>query len=112
FEPAFECWSMECGGFDFRFGVTVLPAPFMRMDVQAFGQLSAMRADPEAYASVLVSTVQGVTYVQTVAVTPDRRRLKFGAITSIWARSGMGVHSAVVHQREEALRDPVQRLGA
>ncbi|MFK7942163.1 MAG: OmpA family protein [Paracoccaceae bacterium] len=72
FEPEFECWSMSCGGFDFRFGVTVLPAPHMRMDVQAFGQMSAVRKTPPAYASVLVSAVQGVTFVQTVAVTPRK----------------------------------------
>lgn len=70
FEVLFACWTDACGGFDFRFGVTLLPAPAMRMDVQAFGQISARRADPEAYASVLVSRVQGAVFTQTVAVTP------------------------------------------
>ena len=79
FEPAFECWTAACGGFDFRFGVTVLPAPFMRMDVQAFGQFSARRETPEAYASVLVSAVQGIIYVQTVALTPAATPAKVAA---------------------------------
>lgn len=70
FETAFACETEACGGFDFRFGVTILPGPAMRMDVQAFGQISAVRSGPEAYASILVSEVQGAVFVQTVAVTP------------------------------------------
>lgn len=95
FETVFLCWTEACGGFDFRFGVAVLPAPDMRVDVRAFGQLSAMRQDPEAYASVLVSTLQDATYVQTVAVTPGGAATDIAAApvdrsTAQAARQGVG----------------------
>lgn len=109
FEPAFECWSMECGGFDFRFGVTVLPAPFMRMDVQAFGQLSAMRTEPEAYASVLVSSVQGVTYVQTVAVTPDDSSAKIAAAPA--TRAEVAAETEVIPGDARELSDLLRANG-
>ncbi|MEM6624275.1 MAG: OmpA family protein [Pseudomonadota bacterium] len=70
FEPVFACRNETCGGFDFRFHVTILPAPHMLMDVQDFAQHSAWRREPEAYASVLVSRVQETVYVQTVAIEP------------------------------------------
>ena len=65
-----ECTGDACGGFDFRFGVAMLPPPAMLIDVRDFGQLSLGRAEPEAYASVLVSKVQGRVFVQTVLVEP------------------------------------------
>ena len=65
-----DCADRECGGFDFRFGINILPAPAMRMDVQNFVQLSARTADGDAYASVLISRVLGAVYIQIVTVEP------------------------------------------
>ena len=68
FEPVFECAGEACGGFDFRFGAEILPPPEMLVDVRDFAQLSAARAEPEGYVSVLVSRVLESIYVQTVSV--------------------------------------------
>lgn len=70
FEPVFSCQSQTCGGFDFRFNAAILPAPAMLLDVADFTQFSARRDQPEAYASVLVSRVHGVVYIQTVSIEP------------------------------------------
>jgi outer membrane protein OmpA-like peptidoglycan-associated protein len=41
FETLFECRSDQCGGFDFRFGTEVVPAPAMFVDLADFRFLSA-----------------------------------------------------------------------
>lgn len=43
FEPIFECETMGCGGFDFRFATDVLPEPQMHVDLGDFRFLSAER---------------------------------------------------------------------
>lgn len=70
FEPVWQCAGEGCGGFDFRFGAEILPPPGMLVDVRDFAQLSARRAEPEAFVSVLVSRVLDEIYVQTVTVGP------------------------------------------
>lgn len=65
-----DCAGLACGGFDFRFGVSILPPPGMLMDVQDFAQLSGRRGAPEVYVSILASRVQGTVYVQTVTLVP------------------------------------------
>lgn len=70
FSPLFACTGEDCGGFDFRFGVALLPPPAVLLDVRDFAQLSMRRADPLHYASVLVSRVQGAIYIQTVSIEP------------------------------------------
>ena len=70
FEPAFSCAGEACGGFDFRFGAEILPAPGMLVDVRDFAQLTAEREDPAGFVSVLASRVLDMIYVQTVSVAP------------------------------------------
>ena len=70
YEILLDCASRICGGFDFRFGISLLPAPAMRMDVQNFEQLSIRRVLDNAYASILISRVLGAVYVQVVTVEP------------------------------------------
>lgn len=43
FTPVFECETMGCGGFDFRFATDVLPEPQMHVDLGDFRFLSAER---------------------------------------------------------------------
>lgn len=69
-EMLLDCADRQCGGFDFRFGINILPAPAMRMDVQNFVQLSARTSGEDAYVSVLISRVLGAVYVQIVTVEP------------------------------------------
>ncbi|HSF93847.1 MAG TPA: OmpA family protein [Thermohalobaculum sp.] len=73
FTPMLDCADAACGGFDFRFGVQLLPAPAMLLDAADFRQLSARRegeSDKPTFASVLVSRVLSAIHVQTVLVLP------------------------------------------
>ncbi|MEM7211633.1 MAG: OmpA family protein [Pseudomonadota bacterium] len=69
-ETLLDCANRDCGGFDFRFGISLLPAPQMRMDVQDFHQFSVRRERDDAHASILISRVLGSIYVQIVTVEP------------------------------------------
>ncbi|MEM6587694.1 MAG: OmpA family protein [Pseudomonadota bacterium] len=68
YDVLLDCAGEECGGFDFRFGVDVLPAPDMFVDLFDFRFLSARNdAVPGAqYVSVLVSRAGDVGYIQLV----------------------------------------------
>ncbi|MCF6234347.1 MAG: OmpA family protein [Rhodobacteraceae bacterium] len=70
YEILFECRDVDCGGFDFRFGIDVIPAPDMHVNLRDYRFLSAKRGDQEAR-SLMVSRLGGVTYIQTIHVTPD-----------------------------------------
>ncbi len=73
----FECAAAQCGGFDFRFGTEVVPAPDMHVDIRDFRFLSALRGDDQAL-SLLISRNQTTAYLQVIDVmpvdaVPDRR---------------------------------------
>lgn len=71
YQIVFECRDRECGGFDFRFDVEVVPAPGMVVDIGDYRFLSAIRGGDEVV-TVLVSTVGGANYLQLVEVNaPD-----------------------------------------
>ncbi len=73
FSAILDCATTACGGFDFRFGVSLLPAPAMLIDTADFAQLSASRAGAggaESFVSVLVSRVLRAIQIQTVLVLP------------------------------------------
>lgn len=78
-ETLLDCTGQDCGGFDFRFGVMMLPAPAMRMDAADFAQLSVRQASPEAYVSVLISRVLGSIWVQLVTVEPSETAVRITA---------------------------------
>lgn len=71
FTSVFECQTTACGGFDFRFEASILPAPGMLMDVADFRQLTMQRPSDDSHASILVSRVLNVMYIQTVMVMPN-----------------------------------------
>jgi len=70
YEILFECEAAACGGFDFRFNVSVLPAPDMFVDLFDFRFLSARRKDGAAaeYVTCLVSLTGETGYLQLVTV--------------------------------------------
>jgi OOP family OmpA-OmpF porin len=70
YETVFRCRAASCGGFDFRFGIAVLPAPDMFVDLFDYRFLSARKADGDTvdHVSVLVSRAGGAGYVQVVSV--------------------------------------------
>ncbi len=73
YEVLLDCTGEECGGFDFRFGIDVLPAPDMFVDLFDFRFLSARNeAAPGAqYVSALVSRAGDVGYIQLVLAGND-----------------------------------------
>lgn len=65
YEILFDCASARCGGFDFRFGTEVVPAPEMYVDLTAFRFLSA-RGPEGDHVSLLVSRSNAASYVQVI----------------------------------------------
>ena len=71
YDPIFECDARNCGGFDFRFNVEVLPGPNMYVNIADYRYLTVVRGDPsepEAVVSVLTSVTRGAAYVQIITV--------------------------------------------
>jgi len=69
FEVIFECETRGCGGFDFRFGTEVLPAPEMYVDLGNFRFLSARREDEALGLLVSASSREG--FVQVIRAAPS-----------------------------------------
>lgn len=69
YEILFDCADAACGGFDFRFNISVLPAPDMFVDLFDFRFLSAARKDGSAteYVTLLASVTDQTGYVQLVS---------------------------------------------
>lgn len=61
-----DCRDIECGGFDFRFGIEVVPAPDMQVDIRDYRFLSAMRGDDAI--GLLVSGGRSAAYIQMIRV--------------------------------------------
>lgn len=70
FEILFECRSDQCGGFDFRFGTEVVPAPAMFVDLADYRFLSARHKSstgPE-YIALLISRSARAGFLQVVQI--------------------------------------------
>lgn len=68
YEILFQCTSRQCGGFDFRFGIEVVPAPDMVVSLSDYHFLSATKGDEVT--SLLVSRSGNATYIQLIEVAP------------------------------------------
>lgn len=71
YDVLFECETNDCGGFDFRFGIKVLPPPNMFVNLTDFRQLSAWRTledGSEEAISLLVSRSGEAGFVQMTYV--------------------------------------------
>lgn len=69
YEVLFQCAARECGGFDFRFGTEVIPAPDMTVDLNNYYFLSARNPGGSAV-SLLVSHSVSTAYIQLIEVVP------------------------------------------
>jgi len=69
YEIVYQCQAQECGGFDFRFGVEVVPAPDMTVDIGDYLFLSATKSEAQAL-SLLVSRSGRSAYIQVIEVAP------------------------------------------
>lgn len=73
FRTIFECETMACGGFDFRYGTENLPEPDMHVDLGDFRFLSAERDGPKGIEvlSLVVSRSADRGFVQLTLVGPE-----------------------------------------
>lgn len=74
YDILFECETLDCGGFDFRFDIDVLRPPYMFVNLSSFRQLSAWRTledGTEEAISLLVSRSGAEGYVQLTHVGPS-----------------------------------------
>lgn len=67
-EILFECYAASCGGFDFRFGIEVLPAPDMYVDLTDFRYIAARNGEND-HIGILVSASTAAGFVQLIRVT-------------------------------------------
>jgi len=81
YEIVYQCQAQECGGFDFRFGIEVVPAPDMTEDIGDYLFLSATKSEAQAL-SLLVSRSGRWAYIQVIEVAPaDVDLIKVAPIT-------------------------------
>lgn len=73
YEVLLFCQTEQCGGFDFRFAIDVVPEPYMRVDLRDFRFISARQGVSEtpAYVTFLLSKSPVSVYVQMVEYTPQ-----------------------------------------
>lgn len=62
----FECDTTDCGGFDFRYGMAVLPEPQMHVDLGDFRYLAAQNG--ASFVGLLVSRSADQGFVQVTSV--------------------------------------------
>ncbi|MBC6442488.1 MAG: OmpA family protein [Rhodobacteraceae bacterium] len=62
----FDCVVSSCGGFDFRFGIDVVPEPMMRVDLRDYRFITAVQAMSEnpGYATFLISRSPDAVFIQ------------------------------------------------
>ena len=74
FSTVLFCAAPDCGGFDFRAALSVLPQPAMRLDLTDFTQLTMRRDTAEGtdWVAVLASGADGATHAQVATVEGAR----------------------------------------
>ena len=84
FDVVLQCQARQCGGFDFRFGIEVVPAPDMVVSLSNYEFVSLEKGTSTAeetlapdgqraqgtVASLLVSQSGSATYIQLIEVAP------------------------------------------
>lgn len=71
YQVLFECSATDCGGFDFRFGTTVINEPAMHIDLGDYHYLAAQKpGDEPDTISLIVSRSVSAGFVQIIQVGP------------------------------------------
>jgi len=96
FEPIFECETMGCGGFDFRFATEVLPEPQMHVDIGDFRFLSAKHTGTGGrdVVGLMVSRSASKGFVQLTRAVADGGPALFAATNK--ASAGLETFAAPV----------------
>lgn len=115
YETIFECSDTDCGGFDFRFGIEVLSAPAMYVDLGDFQFLAAQRqgdTKPE-YVSLLVSTTSAAGFVQIISVGPEDITVQdIAASSKTLPNAGASLGDALVETGHYVLDDLAFETGS
>ena len=79
FSILFECNTDQCGGFDFRFGIDVMDAADMYVDLGDFRYLAARsdRTDGPEYVSLLVSRSSLLGFLQVTRIGAQTEALMY-----------------------------------
>ncbi|NBZ88430.1 OmpA family protein [Rhodobacteraceae bacterium CYK-10] len=92
YATVFSCEADACGGFDFRYGMAVLPEPQMHVDLGDYRYLLAEKPGGKEVIALLVSRTADQGFVQVSSVTPldakAREAIRTGAVRAPAAGSG------------------------
>ncbi len=72
YEILYQCAQDQCGGFDFRFSLDIVPEPDMHVDLGNYQYLAARMQTPQGpeFLSLMVSASPGAGFVQIARVYP------------------------------------------
>ncbi|WP_208349219.1 OmpA family protein [Pseudaestuariivita rosea] len=71
FEILYSCDAEDCGGFDFRYAMDVVPEPYMHVDLGDYRYMAVARGgDSPEHLAVLVSRSPTTGFIQIVQVIP------------------------------------------
>jgi outer membrane protein OmpA-like peptidoglycan-associated protein len=89
FDILYECQTDACGGFDFRFGIDVMQAPDMYVDLGDFRYLSAQIDTPDGaeYVSLLVSRTSLSGFLQITRIGPATEAAALTTVTQAPVRA-------------------------
>lgn len=93
YEITVDCAAPQCGGFDFRFAIDVLPAPDMQVNLRDYHYIAAMRAAPEEPAlamTILASRTANAGFVQIMRVGPPENAETAQAVAPTMNAQGSG----------------------
>ena len=105
FSILFECDTDQCGGFDFRFGIDVMDAADMYVDLGDFRYLAAKadRADGPEYVGLLVSRSSLLGFLQVTRIGPPTRAPAIVTVAQPPVRAtGLGLRVPLLVQRGTA----------
>lgn len=119
FEMLFECETVKCGGFDFRYQLDVMPEPAMHVDLGDFRFLAAQKtgAGTAEYISLLISRSQNAGYIQLTRVGEPSHIAELITSTKspafkVASISGLPMESALEDQGHFILEDLVFKTGS
>lgn len=74
YDILYECETVACGGFDFRFGTDIAAEPAMHVDLGDFRYLAARRTGPDGprHVAMIVSRSSAFGFVQLTEVGPAK----------------------------------------
>ena len=70
YQTLVDCADFECGGFDFRFNIDVLPAPDMYVDLFDYRFVSARAKDAQVVSALVSLSATGAVRLQIIHAIP------------------------------------------